>query len=151
MPEGLTQTREGERTGEQVASALGTDDAAQRLEEWGWEGNAFREFDLPADADAAPDQTNHVDVSVHRFDSPEAAEEALPYFSDRVVDAQGLEDVDVDPVGDQVRALSGAPDGANLVILYVRAGADLIRIGTASPEGDPTPDAVAVAEAILDR
>ncbi len=151
VPEGLTQTREGERTEEEVAGALGTDDAAQRLEEWEWEGNAFREFDLPADADAEPDQTNHVDVSVHRFGGAEAAEEALPYFSDLVVDAQGLEEVDVDPLGDQVRALSGAPDGANLVILYIRSGTDLIRIGTASPEGDPTADAVAVAEAILDR
>jgi hypothetical protein len=151
-PEGLALTNEAERSkSEVVASMGGTDEASQLLDEWGWQGNAYREFAAPADNTLPDGSVTYLNVSVHRFASPDAADNALTYFSDYVVTTQGLQDVQVDPVGDAARGLTGAPDGNALAVLYVRSGALLYRIGTStnSANGDPMAAAVAVAKAML--
>ncbi|HEU5434012.1 MAG TPA: hypothetical protein VFU81_20245 [Thermomicrobiales bacterium] len=151
-PDGLALTNEAERSkSEVVASMGGTDEAAQLLDDWGWQGNAYREFAAPADNTLPAGSVNYLNVSVHRFASPDAADNALTYFSDVVVSTQGLQDVQVDPVGDAARALTGAPDGNALAVLYVRSGKLLYRIGTStnSADGDPMAAAVAVAKEML--
>lgn len=147
---GLVLTMDETRSRTEVAGELGTEEAAQLLTDWGWEGNAYRIF-VDQEGTLPPGSTTFVTVSVHRFGSAEAATEALTYFSDLVVEVQGLRDVPVGSVGDDARALQGAPDGLPLVVLYVRQGADMFRIGgsSSSAEGDPTPDVLELARTIL--
>jgi hypothetical protein len=151
-PDGLALTNEAERSkSEVVASMGGTDEAAQLLDDWGWQGNAYREFAAPADNTLPPGSVTYLNVSVHRFASPDAADNALTYFSDVVVSTQGLQDVQVDALGDAARGLTGAPDGNALAVLYIRSGKLLYRIGTStnSTDGDPMSAAVAVAHQML--
>ncbi len=149
---GFVVTQDDERTLDQVAASLGDPaETTPLLEEWGWRQNLFRTFENPG-AEIPEDATNYVDVSLHRFGNAESTGEALDYFSDAVVAAQGLSEIRVDRVGDEVRALSGNPEGtANLVVLYVRDGPTLIRIGGSSPAGDPTEDVLALAREVVER
>ncbi len=153
MPNGLVQSTEGERSKSEVVESLGgSDEASQLLDDWGWQGNAYREFIAPEGAGLPDGATDYINVSVHRFASPEAADNALTYFSDQVVAAQGMTDVSPVPqVGDAARALQGSPDGLPLVVLYVRDGSTLWRIGGSanSAAGDPVADVVAVAQAVV--
>ena len=50
VPAGLVLVDEAERSKEEVIAALGgTEEAAQLLDDWGWSGNAFRDFIADAD------------------------------------------------------------------------------------------------------
>ena len=144
-----------ERTEDEVVTSLGgTEEAAQSLQEWGWEGNSYVQFAAPDPDELPPGSTSAVDVSIHRFADPASAAAALPYFSDQVVAALGLEEMRVDPIGDEVRVLRGLSEaGVALVVAYVQDGRDLIRVGGTSntAEGDPTPDVLAAAEAVVAR
>ena len=147
VPQGLTMTEDATRTEDEVVQSLGTEDATQLLDNWGWDGNSYRRFsgtDMPAGS------TTFLDVSIHRFASGDAAAEALTYFSDQVIAAQGLEELTVDPVGDAVRALTGASDdGTTNVVVYVQQGADLVRVGGSSADGDPMDDVLNVAKTVV--
>ncbi len=142
---------EGDRNEGAVAESLDLStgvvgEAQPLLAEWGWEENVFREF-TPVEETA--DGTNFLSVSVHRFRDADAADAALAYFSDAVLVSGGAEDVEVEPLGDEVRALQSSEGGVTNLILYVRSGPFLFRIGSSSPAGDPTADAVALAQSIL--
>src|SRR5215211_3372404 len=140
VPAGLILVDEAERSKEEVIAALGgTEEAAQLLDDWGWSGNAFRDF--IADEEAPPASgTTFLNVSVHRFADPEAAANALIVFSDKVIVDQGLEEVEPPAIGESARLLKGAPDGVPLTVLYAQQGPIMYRIGgsTESPDGDPT-------------
>ena len=81
MPPGLVLADEAERSqAEVVASLGGTEEASQLLDEWGWSGNAFRDF--IADAEAPPPTgTTFLNASVHRFADAQAANNAMVVFS----------------------------------------------------------------------
>src|SRR5918997_1844255 len=151
VPAGLILVDEAERSKEEVIAALGgTEEDAQLLEDWGWSGNAFRDF--IADEDAPPPSgTTFLNVSVHRFADSESAANALIVFSDKVIVDQGLEEVEPPAVGESARLLQGAPDGVPLSILYAQQGPIMYRIGgsTESPDGDPTADVLTVAGEII--
>jgi hypothetical protein len=151
VPAGLILVDEAERSKEEVVAALGgTEEAAQLLDDWGWSGNAFRDF--IADEDAPPPSgTMFLNVSVHRFADPESAANALIVFSDKVIVDQGLEEVEPPAVGESARLLQGAPDGVPLSILYAQQGPIMYRIGgsTETPDGDPTGDVLTVAGEII--
>jgi hypothetical protein len=151
VPGGLVQFDEAERSKEEVIAALGgTEEAAQLLDDWGWSGNAFRDF--IADEDAPPQSgTSFLNVSVHRFADPESAANAMVFFSDQVIFGQGLEEVEPPAIGESARLLRGAPDGVPLSVLYAQAGPIMYRIGgsTESPDGDPTADVLTVAGEII--
>ena len=151
VPAGLIQVDEAERSKEEVIAALGgTEEAAQLLDDWGWSGNAFRDF--IADEDAPPESgTTFLNVSVHRFADPESAANAMVFFSDQVIFGQGLEEVEPPAIGESARLLRGAPDGVPLSVLYAQAGPIMYRIGgsTESPDGDPTADVLTVAGEII--
>jgi hypothetical protein len=151
VPGGLVQVDEAERSKEEVIAALGgTEEAAQLLDDWGWSGNAFRDF--IADEDAPPQSgTTFLNVSVHRFADSESAGNAMVFFSDQVIFGQGLEEVEPPAIGESARLLRGAPDGVPLSVLYAQAGPIMYRIGgsTESPDGDPTADVLTVAGEII--
>lgn len=152
VPAGLVLADEAERSKQDVAAALGgTDEAVQLLDDWGWSGNAFRDFVLPQDAEPGPSGTTFLNVSVHRFADAESAANALIFFSDQVVISQGLQDVEAPAIGESARLLMGAPDGVPLTILYVQDGPIMYRMGgsSANADSDPTADVLAVAQAII--
>lgn len=152
VPSGLVLADEAERSKQDVAAALGgTDEAYQLLDDWGWSGNAFRDFVLPQDAEPGPGGTTFLNVSVHRFADAESAANALTYFSDQVVIGQGLQDVEAPAIGESARLLVGAPDGVPLTIFYVQDGPILYRMGgsSANVDSDPTADVLAVAQALI--
>ena len=152
VPAGLVLADEAERSKQDVAAALGgTDEAVQLLDDWGWSGNAFRDFVLPQDAEPGPSGTTFLNVSVHRFADAESAANALIFFSDQVVISQGLQDVEAPAIGETARLLVGAPDGVPLTIYSVQDGPIMYRMGgsSANADSDPTADVLAVAQAII--
>src|SRR5215208_6191060 len=151
VPAGLIQVDEAERSKEEVIAALGgTEEAGQLLDDWGWSGNAFRDF-IADDTTDSPGETTFLNVSVHRFADPESAANAMVFFSDQVILVQGLEEVEAPAIGESARLLKGAPDGVPLTVLYAQQGPIMYRIGgsTETPDGDPTADVLTVAGEII--
>ncbi len=151
VPAGLMLVDEAERSKDEVIAALGgTEEAAQLLDDWGWSGNAFRDF-IADDTAVPPGGTTFLNVSVHRFADPESAANAMIFFSDQVVFGQGLEEVEPPAIGESARLLRGAPDGVPLSVLYAQQGPIMYRIGgsTESPDSDPTADVLTVAGEII--
>lgn len=152
VPEGMVLADEAERSKAEVALALGdTEEANVLLDDWGWSGNAYREFVVPQDAAPGPGGTTFLNVSVHRFADAESAAKANVFFSDQVVIGQGLEEREAPAIGDSARLLVGSPDGVPLSVLYVQSGPIMYRIGgsSANADSDPTSDVLAVAQAIV--
>jgi hypothetical protein len=145
------QVDEAERSKAEVVAALGgTEEAAQLLDDWGWSGNAFREF-IADESAIVPGGTSFLNVSVHRFADAESAANAMIFFSDQVIFGQGLQEIEPPAVGETARLLEGAPEGVPLSILYAQQGPIMYRIGgsTSSAEGNPTADVLAVAGEII--
>ncbi len=151
-PEGLDTPADIERTLADVVEALGGSRAAEtNLETWGWTGNVERTFNASDPAVIGEDETAFLSVSAHGFATPEAAAEALPFFSDILVDGLGYEEVEAPDLGDLARLLQITnEDGSTNVALYVQDGTVLYRVGASSAAGDPTPDAVSVMTAVLE-
>lgn len=151
LPPGLVLADEAERSQAEVVSSLGgTEEASQLLDEWGWSGNAFRDF--IADPQAPPPTgTTFLNVSVHRFADAESANDAMVVFSDYVIFNQGLQRQDAPAIGDDAILLVGVPEGIPLAVLYAQDGPILYRIGGSSgaAEADPTSDVLAVAGEIV--
>ena len=150
-PAGLDAAVDTELDQAGVVEALGGGrPAEQNLETWGWTGNAQRVFS-PSDPEALePDATTFLSASVHGFATPAAAAEALPFFSDILVDG-GWEEVEAPDLGDAARMLQTVnEDGSTNVALYIQEGTVLYRIGGSSTGGDPTQDVTEMATSILD-
>lgn len=151
VPEGLDAASDSERDQAGVVEALGGGrPAEQNLETWEWSGNAERTFS-PSDPEAVePEATTFLSVSVHGFGTPEAAAEALPFFSEILVEG-GWEEAEAPDLGDNARLLQTVnEDGSTNVALYVQEGTVLYRIGGSSTGGDPTQDVTDVATSILE-
>ena len=150
VPDGLVLIDDGERTLDDVAGGFDDpDDAIERFTGWGWERNLIRAFHLPEDAPARPDEVDGIYLSVHEFDGPESAAEALDYALDAQANASDLREIEVPAIGDYSRALFGEPSYGNEVTLYVQQGSLLVRLSAASPEGDPTDQAIALMRTML--
>jgi hypothetical protein len=150
LPEGFQRTEDDKRAKEAVAASFSnSEEALSLLNEWEWRENAYRTFEIPADDGGDPNGMTYINISIHRFGAEQGAKDALTYFADDVMGTQGLEELDIERIGEQTRALKGAPSGANLVVLYIRVDNYLIRVGGSSPQGDPTDQVVAMAEQIV--
>ena len=149
VPAGFVLENETTRTQADVAEALGgTDEAAQLLTDWGWSANIERAFSVADPAAVPPGGTTEIVLSVHEFGGTESAAAALTYFSD-VLASSGFADIQVEPIGDQTRALSSLTDAGTNVAIYVQSGAFLIRAGGFSPLGDPTVDLAGLIQTVL--
>jgi hypothetical protein len=147
VPAGLVLTAEAERSKAEVVDSLGgSDEAAQLLDDWGWSGNAFREF-TGDEANAAPGAMTYLNVSVHRFADAASAANALTFFSDQVIFGQGLQEVDAPAVGEAARLLVGAP----VAVLYVQDGPILYRFGASASgaDSDPSQELVTLAQSVI--
>lgn len=140
-----------ERSLQEVLDQLGgTDEAAALLSDWGWEGNAYQNFSTAAEE--PPGTTTFLSVSVHRFADEAAADNALTFFSEYYLSVDpGMADIELEPVGDAMRALGGAPQGTAFTVLYVRDGPLMYRIGGSSntEDGDPAPEVTALARSLI--
>jgi hypothetical protein len=151
MPVGMILADQAERSKAELVAALGgTDEAAQLLDDWGWSGNAFRDF-IADETNPSPNGTTFMNVSVHRFADAEGAANALIYLSDQVIFGQGVQEVAAPAIGGSARLLVGAPDGVPLAVLYAQQGPIVYRIGgsSSSADSDPTADVLTVAQAII--
>ncbi len=148
LPAGFdTPSDEGERSLSEVAGTFvleGEDATAAEadLEGWGWVANEFVAYD--AIPQPANEDINRYAVSVHEFETEDGAAEALPAF----VAAFGVEPAELPAdtaIGDEIVAIQTTNDDGNLVVLYVRSGAFLLKIDAASVLGDPLPAALELA------
>ena len=150
-PEGFVLSDESAATSIDDVAQSFTDPVATAgfLEGWGWQGNATRTYVL-ADGAIAPDSgLTFLYVSVHQFGSPEAAAEALTYYSDELVQG-GFTDSDVTAIGETTRGLIQATEeGVENGALYVQQGAFLLRVGTSGGAGQSLAAAAEVVESIL--
>jgi len=151
LPIALTNGDDLTRTQEEVVAALGGGRLAEtNLTDWGWTGNVERPFSAPDETNADPASTTNLTVSVHGFGDPTAAAEALPFFSDILVNTAGYVELAAPQLGDSIRVLTTTNElGATLVALYVQDGSVMYRIGGFSPSGDPAQDVIDVATTLL--
>jgi hypothetical protein len=151
VPAGLILADEAERSKADVVASLGgTEEASQLLDDWGWSGNAYRDFIADPDA-TTPSVTGFLNVSIHRFADAESAANAMIFFSDQVIILQELQEVEPPAIGESARLLLGSPDGLPIAVLYAQQGPIMYRIGgsTNSADGDPSADVLAVAAEII--
>jgi hypothetical protein len=143
--DGFDQSENGTRTEEQVVASFGEgSDAATQLTEFGWQENAYRNFDLPGGGET---DTTNMTVSVHRFDSEAGAKDAMPYFAE----GSGLAAVeDAAELGEESITVAGPIEGGNAYVIYVRQDEFVLRIGGFSVAGDPGDLTTAVAETMLE-
>lgn len=152
VPNGLVIIEDGERTLDDVTDGFADpDEAAEMFEEWGWERNVIRAFHTPADATADPDEIDGIYISVHEFESPDAAEEALDYSVDVHLGETNLAEQDQDELGESSRILFGEQPYGDEITIYVQHGNALIRLSASSPEGDPTEEAIALMEGMIEQ
>jgi hypothetical protein len=147
--DGYERTENDTRDAAAVAGSFpDAEDAATKLEEFGWKENAYRNFELE---NGGENDTTTINVSVHLFDTEAGARDALRYFADGGKTAQGLTELDDGPdLGEDTIALQGVIEGGNLYVLYIRQNEFVIRIGGLSVAGDPAETTTTIAERILE-
>lgn len=124
----------------------GFPDASARLQGWGWQASAFRQFgcDGPPDGDAG-----WIDISVHGFSSAASAQEAADYFASARLDGTSLRRVDGPGVGDYSIALGGPASNGTEFTIYATRGPWLVRVTGVSPSGIPFMNVRTVATDVL--
>ncbi len=152
VPNGLVIIDEGERTLRDVTQGFtDPDEATSMLVEWGWERNVIRAFHTPDDAESDPEEIDGIYISVHEFESSDAAAEALDYSVDIHLADTNLAERDQDELGETSRVLFGEQPYGDEITLYVQEDDVLIRLSASSPEGDPTEEAIALMEWMIEQ
>ncbi len=139
---------------EQAAGFANPDEAARLLSDWSWRENAFKVFQATAlTATGAPVAT--IDISLTRFANTADAASAMPYFlGDRTAmlgQREMSNPLDLPPIGDEMRVVSGDVEGGNDTTLYVRSGPLLLRISATTVPGEPAVAPHAIATEIIVR
>lgn len=156
VPPGLRQIEDTKR-GQADIVAISVDPARtdELLTEWGFKGNVLRRFAAPAGSSS--NGSVLLEVSIHRFGTPDDASAALDYFADERAAAGGLSEITVEQIGNRTRAISGnalvldAPSGAQETTVYIQRNAALIRITAVSLGGDPLADCVSVGRIVATK
>lgn len=125
----------------------GFSDASGRLQGWGWQASAFRQFgcDNPPDGEAG-----WIDISVHEFSSAESAQEAADYFVAARIDGTSLRRADGPGIGDYSVALIGPATNGTEFTVYATRGPWLVRVTGVSPSGIPFMNVRTVAIDVLE-
>jgi hypothetical protein len=119
-----------------------------RFRDWEWRGNVLRTFALE-DPGASSEQTTYLAVIVHEFGDVVAASEALDYALDDEVAAGDHQERTIPTIGERSRGIAGRVRGSNESIVYVQLKNMLIVVVGISPEGDPSADALTVAQTVV--
>lgn len=124
----------------------GVPGAADRLEEWGWQASAFRQFgcDGPPEGEAG-----WIDISLHLFADASSAQEAVDYYTEVRLNGTSLFQVDPPGIGDHATALSGPAINGTEFTVYASQGPLLVRVTGVSPSGIPFTNVLTVAQAVL--
>jgi hypothetical protein len=124
----------------------GTDEARQRLSDWGWQASANRTFacDTPPEGAAG-----WIDVGAHLFADAAAAQEAVDYFAAIRAEGTTLKRGAPPAVGEYAVALSGPASNGQEHTIYASRGALLLRVTGVSPSGLPFFDVRRVARSLL--
>jgi predicted metalloprotease len=140
---------EGSLTFDELVGRLGwTEEARQRLRDWGWQASVYRNFacDSPP-----PGSAGWVEVSLHLFGDGASAIEAVDYFSALRAEGTRLIVGPAPQIGESAVVLSGPAANGQEFTLYASDGPLLIRVTTIAPTGIPFADAMAIAQDVLSR
>lgn len=136
--------------------AAGSSDPAAtlaKLDDWGWYHSTYRRY-LGSGA-ANTGGVTDIEVVTIDLDTEEAASEALDYFSAERTTLAGLSEIEIEPVGDRIIALSGRTivehpaneqwglDGYE-VSIFVQIGSSIARVTAVSPSEMMPMDRVAI-------
>ncbi|MCA9878321.1 MAG: hypothetical protein KC442_11085 [Thermomicrobiales bacterium] len=129
-----------------VGRFSGFPDASARLQGWGWQASAYRQFGCngPPEGDAG-----WIDISVHGLGSAAAAQEAADYFAMVRVDGTSLIRADGPGVGDYSVAVTGPASNGKEFTVYATRGPWLVRVTGVSPSGIPFMNVRLVAQDVL--
>ncbi len=160
-PPGMVVVDEGPADIEIVAADF-EDEAArqQQLVDWGFQGAALREFELPEEQ--IVDQASQPLGLINRvilLGSADAAQAEMNSFTDEIVlNAPDVttEEIQIDPLGDAHRAIVATggegEEAINVVFLSMTAGPLSFQfIAGGGAQYDPLPDAITAAQATLAR
>lgn len=155
----LVEHETGKRSGEALARLRSgnADEMMQRLIEWGFVENAFRNFGRPPGATPTPQTLYLLEVSIHRVGGVRAATEMLRWFADDRAELSGLPPTPIEPIGEESRALAGDQEndiGATSyreATVYTRKGSLVVRVTTRSQQANPLPFAIAMAKLVVDK
>jgi hypothetical protein len=147
IPTGLVEIERGSRTLDEIAAGFPSpNEAAHLLTAWGFQGNAYFNY-----AGSTRSGTTSLEISFHLFASPASATEALSYYAAGRALMLGFSPVPVGRIGDQILAIGGVRDVGNELTIYLRQGSLLVRVSAVAPVGDPSPDAIATAQGIVQQ
>jgi hypothetical protein len=124
----------------------GTDDAATRLDEWGWQASSYR---VLACSNPPEGEVGWVEINVHRFRNAIAAQQAVDYFAAIRADGTLLIPGPTPPFGDYGVSLGGPTPNGSEVSIYASQGPLLIRVTGVSSSGIPFMNVLAVTQAVL--
>lgn len=149
VPAGLELTEEGKRSLDEIAAGFPDPaEASALLTAWGFHGNVFRNFAVP-EGSATPAGTVYLEISLHAFATAKDAAEALSYYAAGRAAVLGHAELSVEKVGEQTEAVGGPLNAGVDVTVYARTGSVLIRASALAMDGDPMPDALSGARAIV--
>ena len=151
VPNGLVIIMDGDRTlDDVVANFTDPTSAKAQFEEWGWQRNVVRGFNVPDGTSLDPLEIDGFYISVHEFDDSSSAMDALDFTFATHIAGTEFEEIDTEPNGDYSRTLCGEVSYGQEVTFYVQRGELMIRFSASSPEGDPREEAEAVLRLMLE-
>jgi predicted metalloprotease len=124
----------------------GVPDAETRLRTWAWQASAFRQFGCEGPPEG---EAGWIDISLHLFGDPLAAQEAVDYFAAVRAEGGPLFPVEPPAIGDHAAALSGPASNGKEFTIYASQGPLLVRVTGVSPSGIPFINVLTVTQAVL--
>lgn len=150
VPDHLIVVGGASRTLDEVAANYTNPSETTALfQQWGWQENVTRAFNMPSGVPQPPGEVEGVYVSIHRFSTPEGARLALDFSVGEQMVGTSLYEIQITPMGDYSRALYGPVSYGTEITFLVQKGNLLIRLSVSSRDSDPTVDGTGVMNAIL--
>ena len=112
------------------------------LGQFGWTSGEFRVF---ASDNPPPGAAGWVEIHRLHFGSVAGASQALAFLAQGRMAANGLAPLGPAGIGDESAAMSGPAYNGTEYTVYVRSGADLLRVTGISPSGVPSQDVISAA------
>jgi hypothetical protein len=159
LPVPLVEQETNKRTGEALARlrSSGADELMQRLLEWTFVENAYRNFGRAKSVTPTPDTVYLLEVSVLQFENSTGASAALDWFAEDRSMLAGLPPKPVELIGDESQAIAGSQEGTDgagsyrEATVYARSGPNIVRVTARSRQANPMSVSIAVAKLVIAR